>query len=119
VAKFSIRRFDNQAQMGAVLSLISIAPLAALIFFIARNMDRQEWIFYYGTPSRIAVLLSAMVSLLLSGMGFGFGLNSAGQRRNDKQQLSWVGFFTGAIVLALTFVMLSLFFLRGEAIVGK
>jgi hypothetical protein len=65
----------------------------------------------------MAILLAAAITILLAATGFGFGLSSAGQRRNDKQQLSWIGFFIGAIVLAMTFVALFVFVQRGEMVV--
>lgn len=118
MAKFSLRRFDNQAQASVLLSLLSIAPLVSLVFFIVRKLDMKEFIFYYGPRARTAVLLSALATLILSAAGFGFGLNSAGQRRNDKQQLSWIGFFVGALVLAITIVLLFIFKQRGEAVIN-
>ncbi len=118
VAKFSLRRFDNQAQASVWLSLLSVAPLGMLAFAILRRLDRAELIFYYGSRGKMLVLLSAMATFMLAAAGFGFGLNSAGQKRNDKQQLSWIGFFTGALVLALTCVLVFVFLRRGEAVVG-
>ncbi|MBI4578219.1 MAG: hypothetical protein HY718_00860 [Planctomycetes bacterium] len=117
MAKFSLRRFDTQAQASVLLSLLSVVSLAALAFFVMGRMSFSEFTPYYGGNRRMAILGAGVVTLLLSGAGFGFGLNSAGQRRNDKQQLSWLGFFVGAIVLALALVMLVLFAVRGEAVI--
>lgn len=117
MAKFSLRRFDTQAQVSAIISLLSIVPLVVLAFFVLRYLDFKEMVLYYGPTRKTAIYAMAAVTLLLSATGFGFGLNSAGQRRNDKQQLSWIGFFTGAIVLSLTLVVLFLFRQRGEPII--
>jgi hypothetical protein len=56
------------------------------------------------------------MTMVLAASGFGFGLSSAGQRRNDKPQLSWTGFFIGAAILCLTVVLLFIFRVRGEFI---
>lgn len=117
MAKFSLRRAENQAQVSALLSALSVLPLAALSFFVVQKIDWAELVLYYGPNRRIAILGTAAVTLLMSAIGFGLGLNSAGQRRNDKQQLSWIGFFTGALVLALTFVVIFLFMQRGEPVI--
>jgi hypothetical protein len=117
VAKFSLRRFENQAQVSALLSLLSVLPLAVLTFFVMQKIDWAELVLYYGPNRRLAILGTAAVTLVMSAIGFGLGLSSAGQRRNDKQQLSWVGFFTGAIVLAMTMVVIFLFMQRGEPII--
>lgn len=121
MAKFSLRRFETQAQVSLLLSLASLATFgatAALMFwFLRRGLQAQEFIFYYGSRGRMAVLLAVLVTLMLAVSGFGFGLNSAGQRRNDKQQLSWIGFFIGAFVLTLTLVLAFVFVQRGEMVI--
>lgn len=115
MGKFSLRRFDTQARASVVLSLVSLLPLLAMVgFILTSNLDREQLLFYYGARRKIAILGSALMALLLAAGGFGFGLNSAGQRRNDKPQLSWIGFFTGALVLSLTCVLIFLFMSRGE-----
>lgn len=120
MAKFSLRRSDSQAQASLVLSLISLLPLAAMVVFMAqflkRGLNVQEVVFYYGPRGRAVTLICALSTMMLSAAGFGLGLSSAGQRRNDKQRLSWIGFFTGALVLAITFVLVFCLMKRGEMI---
>jgi len=121
VAKFSLRRFEDQAKasfLASLLSLFTFAGMAGVMgFFLKRGLASQDFVFLYGPRGKMAVLLAAAVTLLLSGAGFGFGLNSAGQRRNDRQRLSWIGFFLGALVLALTLVLVFVFIQRGEQII--
>ena len=49
-------------------------------------------------PARTSVLF---VSLCAGVVGLFIGLNSAGQRRNTRSQLSWLGFFLNAGIIAL------------------
>jgi hypothetical protein len=118
MAKFSLRRYDVQARFSAIVSLASVITLVGLALVLARRLDRSEWLVNYGPPTKMAVYLSTVVTLGLSIAGFGFGLNSAGQRRNDKPQLSWIGFFVGGGVLCLLLILFAFFRIRGESIIS-
>jgi len=117
VAKFSLRRYDTQARVSVIVSLASIASLMVLAYLLCRNLVWSERVIFYGNPTyKLIVYGAAFVTMLLAASGFGFGLNSAGQRRNDKPQLSWTGFFVGAAVLCLTVVLVFIFRSRSEFI---
>ncbi len=118
MAKFSLRRYDVQARVSVILSLTSAATLMVLTVFVLQRMDFGEFVIVYGPLRRIAVMGCTAVTLLLSAIGFGMGLNSVGQRRNDKQGLSWIGFFVGAGVLCLALIVFFLFRIRGEPFIG-
>ncbi|GMU23085.1 MAG: hypothetical protein AMXMBFR13_31680 [Phycisphaerae bacterium] len=121
---FSLRRYDTQARFGMIVSLLSagtLLVLAGLIFSADKRFqyfDASELTVHYGPTRRIAVLAAGGLTALLAALGFGFGLNSAGQRRNDKPLLSWIGFFVGAGVLCLSLVLLYFFIKRGESVIG-
>lgn len=116
MAKFSLRRYDHQAIMSLTMSLISVLSLLGLAVILVQNMKWDEMIIYYGSSRKMAVMAGTAVTLLLSAIGFGFGFNSVGQRRNEKQKLSWLGFFIGAGVISLTLILFILFRFRGEAV---
>lgn len=118
MAKFSLRRHDVQAQVAMVLSLAAIPCLLAMMFFVLRPLDVNQRIIPYNAKGMrpIAVYVSALAALSLSAAGFGFGLNSVGQRRNDKPGRSWIGFFVGAAGITLTVILLLLFRMWGEPI---
>lgn len=107
----SLRRFDVQAAYSLVLSLISIPPLiAAVIAVISRyNADLGQII--YGAKGRflLAFLGAVGVSSALGALGFFLGWNSAGQRRNERQSRSWIGFFVGGAVLTGNVILLIAF----------
>jgi hypothetical protein len=113
VAKFSLRRYDTQARVSVLASVVSIVSLLGLSFVVLQNMNFTELVIYYGPARRLAVFGGTAVTLLLAAIGFGMGLNSVGQRRNERQGLSWLGFFLGAGVLCLTLVVFALFHFRG------
>lgn len=117
MAKFSLRRYDTQARFSMVVSLLSVVPLLGMAWVILQQFDMSELLIYYGKNRKIAVYASTLVTLGLSVVGFGFGLNSAGQRRNDKPQLSWIGFFVGACVFCLAIILFALFRFRGESVI--
>ena len=116
MARFSIRRYDTQARISAIVALASISTLVIMTYFVFRGMNWTECVIYYGQLRKPLVYLAAAASLLLGTIGFALGFNSAGQRRNDKQQLSWIGFFANAGVIVLTFVLLYFFRARGEQV---
>ncbi len=117
MAKFSLRRYDTQARVSVIVSLASIVSLMALVVLLCRNLAWSERVIFYGNPAaRLVVYGAAFMTMVLAASGFGLGLNSAGQRRNDKPQLSWTGFFIGAAILCLTVVLLFIFRTRSEFI---
>lgn len=118
MAKFSLRRYDTQARLSVILSLASVVTLIGQVFAIWRERSpdpKETMTFYYGPYAKIAIWSVTAITLMLAIAGFGMGLSSAGQRRNNRQKLSWIGFFVGAGVLVLTLIVFAVFRLRGEA----
>lgn len=107
----SIRRYDVQARYAMMLSLVSVLPCLVAIAGIVRNYDRPLGKIVYGETSLFMPFLMAAIgsATLLSVIGLFLGFNSAGQRRNDQQAKSWVGFFVGGTVFTLCLAMLFAF----------
>jgi len=119
MAKFSLRRYDTQARLSIIIALASIVTMLGLVYCIFRkNMGVffEEFVLYHGPNRKLAIYLATAITILLAVFGFGLGYNSAGQRRNDKQQLSWLGFFISAVVICLTIVLFLLFHWRAESV---
>lgn len=114
MAKFSLRRFDSQAQASVLLAVAAVVTLAGQAFIVLQNLDTSELIIPYGSNRKMAVFAATGITILLSLFALGFGYNSVGQRRNDKQAWSWLGFFGGAAILSLAIIVFVLFYLRGE-----
>lgn len=117
MAKFSLRRYETQAQFGAVLSVVGLVMLIPLAVLVFRNIDLEELAIYYGNPLRqILVLGFGGLAFSLGFAASGLGYNSAGQRRNEKPGLSWLSFFLGAVAMCLAIILVFIFRSRGEFI---
>lgn len=121
IPKLSLRRYDVQARVSVFLSaaaLVCVVGLAALVF---QHLAIREKVIPYNPKSLRMPLVytSGLLALGLGLAGFGFGLNSAGQRRNDKPTHSWIGFFLGAGAVTLSVILLYLFRSWGDPIIGQ
>jgi hypothetical protein len=107
VALSKLRRYDVQATYSIALSLVALAPFGAAAVLLARNFDREGRVFAYGegSPYLPVLLVLVGVSFLISAGGSLLGLSSAGQRRNDKNQRSWIGFLFGGLLATLSIIM--------------
>ena len=116
MARWNLRRYDVQARVSVVLSLASVVCLAALAVAIATASWQDNRILYQSGTLRVpAVYVCGLLAIGFGAGGFGFGLNSAGQRRNDRTTQSWLGFFLGAASITFAVILLILFLLWGEA----
>ena len=114
MARSSLRRYDVQASYALGASLFSVLPLVGAAFMLVRNWNSELGHLVYGSGGKFMALLAILIALaaVSGGVGLVMGLNSAGQRRNDQERRSWIGFFlgsavvTGSIIVAIAFVML-------------
>ncbi len=114
MARSSLRRYDVQATYAMGAALFSVVPLIAGILLLLRNWDPVLGKIIYGFSGKFLPMLGICIVLAaLSGaVAVVMGLNSAGQRRNDQERRSWIGFFLGgavvtsSIIVAIAFLML-------------
>ncbi len=119
MAKFSLRRFEDQARASVLLGIVACVNLVAQVIMVFRHIDTSAWVIMYGNTTRkYLVLLTTAACLLMGAAAVGLGYNSAGQRRNEKGQLSWLGFFMGAGVVCLAVICYFVFHTRSEFIGG-
>ena len=113
MARGSLRRYDVQAGYACVLSLVSTLPLAAAAFAAWQRFDPNLGQIVYGSTGYFvpAFVGCVLLSMLLGAVGCLFGFSSAGQRRNDKQARSWIGFFVGGTVFTFDLILLIAFFM--------
>ncbi len=111
MAKFSLRRYEDQATVSLVLSVLGLLGLLPLIYLVFRHINwEQRWIWYNAKSARLILVL--FFTAFSGGMGFlafVMGINSAGQRRNTNAGRSWLGFFLGAAGMLAAFLLLALF----------
>ncbi len=111
-----LRLFDVQAKVALLAAVASVVPLLGAVGLVWSRYNHVLGQIVYGAQGRFLPALMACIAmaLALGGLGLILGWNSAGQRRNDRQAYSWVGFFlggtvsTGAFIIALAFFMLRL-----------
>lgn len=103
--KRTLGTYENQARLSVALAVVGgVAGLAAIALLI-RNFDPQtKYVAYSRETLYLPLLGAALLFSLVAGVaGLGLGFNSAGQRRNERSRLSWLGFFlcAGVITIAL------------------
>ena len=118
MAKFSLRRYEDQALASVVLAAVAVLGLIPLTVIVFRHFNaEQRWIMYNPRTVRlISVLAFAAFSGGFGFLGFVLGINSAGQRRNTRQGLSWLGFALGAGGMLLALLLLACFWLLKQPI---
>ena len=107
----SLRRFDVQAKVSLIISILGGLGAVGLIALLIRNYKPYLGAVEYKRDGMYATvfLLSTAATMLLSAIGLVMGFNSAGQRRNNMQGRSWAAFFLGAAVLAGAFICFAMF----------
>lgn len=107
MARVSLRRYDVQATCATVLALVSVAPVAVAVGLVFRNYrSGLGAITYREDTLYLPVLLACLaVAVLTSVFAAILGFNSAGQRRNEKQARSWIGFLVGGMCLTVAVVV--------------
>ncbi len=112
MVKASLRRFDVQARWSLWLSLASAVTCLGTVLLLARNWHSDiQQIMFGSSLYQPLVFGFTGLTMLLSAFGLALGFSSAGQRRNELQRRSWVGFFLGSGVLALAVILLAVFWL--------
>ncbi len=106
-------RFSYERQGVLSIAAALLAGLAAIVAIglLARNYRADAGATIYGAGSVwfMAFAGSVLGGLALSAVGFGLGLNSAGQKRNTQSGRSWLGFFLSAAAFTAT-ALAGLFF---------
>lgn len=112
MAMSSIRRYDVQAKWSVWFSCAAALSCLVMAALLLRNWHGEIRQVVFGNPMWQPLYMGCTgLTMLLSVFGVALGYNSAGQRRNDLQRRSWVGFFLGAGVLTLAVILFAAFWL--------
>ncbi len=110
--KKSWNTLENQAKLSVILAVVGgVGALAAVVLLGKNFTDLSTFWVRYNPKGKWLPMLAACLFLALGagGAGFFIGLNSAGERRNTRSRLAWIGFFASAGVLMLA-VCAAIFF---------
>jgi len=109
----SLRRVEVQAKVSLIFSLVSLVPLAAGAFQMARHYRSSLRAIQFDKDGLFmpALILCCLATMLLGAVGVALGANSAGERRNDQQRKSWAGFFLGVATASLGLILLAAFWM--------
>jgi hypothetical protein len=96
--------YETQAKLSIALAIVGGLSALFAAFCILSRLDFQTFLFTYNPkgPRFPVVMAGLALGLLTGGVGFLVGFNSAGQRLNKQNRLSWAGFFLSAAVILLT-----------------
>lgn len=116
----NLRKFENQATLSVLLAGASAILAVAGAGLMLRNLKWQQFIIVFRSNSMFqpAVLGALGLALLVGIIGFGIAFNSAGQKRNSKSRLSWIGFFLNAGALTLALIAVVFFMLLRDPVGG-
>lgn len=104
----NFRLYDTQATFGATLGVLGLLSIFALGVLVFKNFDTQQKVIWYNPASKgltrfrePAVLAVAAGTVLIGGVAGVLGFNSLGQKRNNRQGMSWLGLALGALSIVL------------------
>lgn len=121
----NFRSFTTQARLGMLLALLALATVAALAYCAMHGYNSSDNVVPYNASEGLGqhrpnlVLGLTALTLLISAFAGALGFNSLGQKRNEKQGLSWL-----SLAMATLCVPAALFFFFfwktfAEAVVTK
>ena len=97
------KNYEKQAKLSVILAIIGgVCTLAGAFFILQRFSLENFWVAYNPKSPRLMMIGGALfLGLAFAGIGFFVAHNSAGQRLNKQNKLSWTGFFLSAAVVTL------------------
>lgn len=108
----NFRQYDTQATFGALLGVFGLMGLAVLTVVTFRNFNTKQGVIWFnpsegfGRYREMIILSLTAITALIGIIGGALGFNSLGQKRNNKQGLSWTGMMLGAFATIAALVVL-------------
>lgn len=98
----SLKTYEDQAKFSVILGVVASVVVLGAILLILQRFDWATFMIPIRSKARMVAILGAIgLAAVLSAAGFFVSLNTAGQKRNKNQSLSWTGFFFNAAVLTI------------------
>lgn len=116
--RLDLHNYETQATLSVLMAVLAALAAGGAAAVIAMKFDWQDFILVYNRDGLLLLALGGalFVALAASVTGFCVGLNSAGQRRNARSRMSWMGFFVNAALIALTLMIAFLFLFTRQPI---
>ena len=109
---------ETQAKVSLLLAAVGGLSALALIVFVLRNFDWQNFaaIYTVGHWRYYAILIATFVAGASGAIGWFVAFNSAGQRRNKLSKVAWMTFFVHSAIILVTLCVFILFWFNKEPI---
>ncbi|MBI5864439.1 MAG: hypothetical protein HZB38_08025 [Planctomycetes bacterium] len=110
--------YEKQAVLSVAAASIGILAVLGALTLILRSFKWTEFTVTMGAQGKAYPLTLGCILLacLAGGIGALAGFVSAGQRRNSKSGVSWMGFFLSAGVIALALSTFLFFWFSKEIV---
>lgn len=97
----SFKTYEVRALVSLIAGGLSLLASIALLGIVLFLFDAENRVIVSSVNRLLAIVGLTGVALGLGALGFLLGITTAGQKRNSKTNLSWLGFFGGAIGLTV------------------
>lgn len=121
----NFRSFTTQAQTGVLLALVAVATVAALAYCAMHGYSSTDNVVPYNASEglgqhrpNLVLLLTALTLLIAVGAG-ALGFNSLGQKRNEKQGLSWLSLAIATLCIPAALFFFFFWKVFSEAVITK
>ena len=114
MARASLRRYDVQAKVALVVSILAVLGFLALISLAGTRYNSEMAVVVYGKKSIFlpVFMVGTALTLLLCAIGAAMGANSAGQKRNHLSKHSWLAFILGLAAMSATLILFFAFWIN-------
>lgn len=119
----NFRLHETQAWVSAFFGVAAIICLLGLTYGVFRGFDKDMMAINFNPNSGLGKFRKVIVfggAALTIGLGLTAGLmgfNSLGQKRNNKQGMSWIGLGLGALSVASAPILLFAWMELSQAII--
>ena len=107
----NFRLANTQASASLYIGILGLLSMAALVFVVFKGYDTEFKTIPYNASEGIGrfrpyfVYGGTTASLVIGGVAGLLGFNSIGQKRNERQTLSWLGMAAGALTVSIAPVL--------------